>query len=80
MISPPLKADVLVDDQGRPTDIFYAWLEDVSNRANTSEVATGNGSPEGAIVATKGKFYIDESATELYIKTTDSGSTGWAAV
>ncbi|WP_020208283.1 hypothetical protein [Gilvimarinus chinensis] len=80
MIIPPLKSDVLVDSNGRPTEVFFAWLEDVTKQANKSDVATGAGTPEGAVTATKGKFYIDESGPALYIKTTETGNTGWSAV
>lgn len=39
----------------------------------------GEGSPEGVTEGTKGRTYVDTSVEPpgFWVKTTDSGSTGW---
>lgn len=40
----------------------------------------GNGSPEGNYEATKGVLYIDLVNSVLYIKSTETGDTGWVLI
>jgi len=55
----------------------------VPNRAKDkvqTVISSGNGSPEGSIVASIGAFYIDKATVpiSLYYKSTGEGNTGWA--
>ena len=62
---------------------FFRWLEELRNILKPIPIfIEGPGTPEGAIAAKKGARYYrtDGSAgTFLYVKTTDSGNTGWIA-
>lgn len=64
-------------EEGAASQRFYAWMEEMSNRIPMQ----GNGSPEGSLGGTKGQSYIDKSSSTtgqiIYVKTTDTGDTGW---
>ncbi len=56
--------------------------QDVKTRQLQGLVRRGDGSPEGVVTAPKAVIYEradGSSGTLLYVKTTDSGSTGWSA-
>ncbi len=75
-VIPPDRLDPLLEDEAA-TQRFYAWIQVISDRITLE----GNGSPEGSLEATKGRLYVDKSSSTtgemLYIKTTDTGDTGW---
>lgn len=52
------------------------------SEANSLEdfLIQGSGVPEGNVEAARGVLYINTLAGELYIKTTDSGTTGWTKI
>lgn len=70
------RLDAILDEEAA-SQRFYAWMEEISRRIPTE----GNGSPEGSLEATKGQLYIDKSSSTtgqmIYVKTTDTGNTGW---
>lgn len=75
----PVISDPIVDESGVPTVQFYLWMEQVS--ASVKPPLTGTGSPEGVIIGTTGKWYVDTAAsagTGIYFKETGEGNTGWA--
>lgn len=43
-------------------------------------IVIGAGSPEGVIVASPGRMYMDELTGELWVKHTGEGNTGWNLV
>ncbi|HEX7762071.1 MAG TPA: hypothetical protein VF433_00445 [Cellvibrio sp.] len=58
-------------------------MDSITELVNLLEIADGNGSPEGVVEARKKKLYFNNTGapgTRVYIKTTDSGNTGWAAI
>ena len=74
----PVITDPIVDDSGVPSVQFYLWMEQLSEAIKPP--VTGPGSPEGVIVASIGKWYVDTSATVgsgIYFKETSEGDTGW---
>ncbi len=57
------------------------WIEVLRQRIKTIPCYfQGAGSPEGVISANTGDRYYDETADQLYIKSTDGGNTGWLVV
>lgn len=51
----------------------------IPNRAkDMRNILSGNGSPQGSIIASKGVLYQDLTNGDLYIKETPYGDTGWA--
>lgn len=79
-VIPPNVLDVLIEE-GRPTQDFSGFLNNVSKTVTISD----SGSPEGVVTAPKRTLYSDDDAiatpgTFLYIKTTETGNTGWKLV
>jgi len=67
-------------ENGIPTTIFYNWIDQVTEAVKPP--FTGSGSPEGVVVATTGRWYVDTSAgagSGIYFKETGEGDTGWVA-
>ena len=74
-VIPPDRLDPILDD-GVLTQRMYSWMQSISDRIPID----GDGSPESIITARIGRIYIDRTAQQfnrIYIKTTDSGATGW---
>lgn len=53
------------------------WIQFATENYLNDIFLRGSGSPEGAVVATRGVLYIDTNGANLYIKSTITGSTGW---
>ena len=77
-IQPPLITDIIVEG-GIPTVAFYSWIEQITESVKPPII--GSGSPEGVIVASVGKWYVDtdSAGTGIYLKESGDGSTGWVA-
>ena len=73
--SPSLNS--VVDSMGKPTLEFTIWLDQVTEAVKPP--LTGSGSPEGVIVASIGRWYVDTDAagTGIYLKESGNGDTGW---
>ena len=59
------------------------FIEALTMQVNQNILASGIGSPEGVVTAEPFKQYLDTAAaagSNLYIKKTGSGSTGWQLV
>ncbi len=59
---------------------FQNWMAQVTDQLNVTPPATGSGSPEGVIIASIGRWYVDTAAvvgTGIYFKETGDGDTGW---
>jgi hypothetical protein len=56
------------------------WTKLFSEAALSKILIQGSGSPEDVVSAEKGVLYIDVQNTALYIKSTDTGDTGWVLV
>jgi hypothetical protein len=80
----PIDADTrIVNDDGRMTDVFQRWVNDVTN----NDLLVGTGSPEGVIEATVGREYLDDTglagAVKFIKQLPDIGgdrTMGWVAV
>lgn len=63
-------------------DVFREYSRAVNDLDDRS-VLRGSGSPEGVVVANRGRLYVrtdGAAATTLYVKTADDGqATGWTA-
>ena len=76
-VIPPNVIDAITEE-GRATQDFAGFLNNVSKTATIS----GSGSPESVVTAPIRTLYMDIDAvatpgTFLYIKTTETGNTGW---
>ncbi len=67
----------LFDKFLRPTQLFNAWMQTVSE---ASQTLTGATSPEGVVDGFIGQNYLDTVAGTFYKKSTDGGDTGWKAL
>lgn len=56
------------------------WSEVATNNYISTFFIKGAGSPEGQVVARKGVLYVDEESVLMYIKETNSSSTGWKII
>jgi|GEM_PF-2888572 len=63
------------------TQEFHNWMAQITEAVNNTPPLTGSGTPEGNIIASVGRWYVDTSAavgTGIYFKETGDGDTGWA--
>jgi len=69
----------LVDNNGLPTQPFYTWIDQVTRALNSTPPLTGVGSPDGVVVASAGRWYVDinPSPSDIYYKSTGDEDTGW---
>lgn len=80
VIKPELNNIIIVE--GKQTTELNTFFDIVARQLNQLQPAFGSGSPEGVLVASVGKIYIDTGAASgsgLYIKETGDGNTGWIA-
>jgi len=77
---PPYRSNPLVMSSGTPSPITAEFLEQVARVLAHVQIASGSGTPEGSVTAGLEKLYRDTVTNTLYIKTTATGNTGWAAV
>lgn len=59
------------------------FVEAVATQINQNTPLSGTGSPESVLEAEPFRFYIDTAAaagSNLYVKTTGAGDTGWTLV
>ena len=75
--------DVIIDEQGRPTEKFFQWL----GLMTELEPIIGTGTPETFQEARAKRFYIDDAGgtgTVLYVKLQDDilgdRTKGWILV
>ena len=69
--------------QDKATEQFRGWMEAVTARLNEGQnlpTLEGTGSPEMVVEAIKDRRYRDTVTDDIYLKTTDSGDTGWILV
>ena len=79
--------DILAPTQGFTLTVdgladidFQRWMEDVTIAVNNAMPLVGTGTPEAAVVAVVGRWYVDTSASVgegIYFKETGEGNTGW---
>jgi len=65
---------------GAATISFYTWMDQVSNAINNLQPLTGAGSPEAAVIASPGRWYVDTDAAAgagIYFKESGDENTGW---
>lgn len=77
-IQAPLLSDKITND-GFASIQFYTWMDQITEAVKPPLV--GSGSPEGVVVATIGRWYVDTDSvgTGIYLKNTGEGDTGWVA-
>jgi hypothetical protein len=71
-----------VTPNGLATEEFNTWMEQITEAVNNIAPLTGTGTPEGSVVASVGRWYVDTNAvagTGIYFKETGDGDTGWVA-
>ena len=56
---------------------FHAWMDSISEAVNNLQPLTGTASPEGSIIASPGRWFVDTSAADIYFKSSGDGDTGW---
>ncbi len=73
-----------VDDQGRPEQNLLIIIEQLRNRVEFLEPASGSGSPENIVEAPRKKTYMDDDTGDFYIKQLDDiggdKSQGWVQI
>lgn len=70
----PLTAEGLANQE------FHTWLDQVTEAVNNIRPLTGTGTPEGSVIASVGRWYVDTNASpaDIYFKATgDDTNTGW---
>jgi len=63
MIPPIIRGLPVVDAKGLPTDIFWNWL----NQVTDLQPLTGSGSPEGVVEAMPYRVYLDTSGSPVVV-------------
>lgn len=74
----PVWGDVIIEN-GVPSTEFQIWLDQITTAVNNMPPLTGTGSPEGAVAARTGRWYVDTTTpgTGIYLKESGDGNTGW---
>lgn len=70
----------LEGDDRRLSPWWVRWLHLLASHANL--VISGQGSPEGVVIAPPGRLYLDQgggAGVTLYVKESGTSSTGWVA-
>jgi hypothetical protein len=78
ILEPSLSDTIIVD--GIASIAFHTWMQQVTEAVKPP--LSGSGSPEGVIIATIGRWYVDTGAsagTGIYFKESGEGDTGWVA-
>lgn len=78
-IQTPDITDILFDGEVASVQ-FHTWMTQVTEALLPPE--TGIGSPEGVVVSTTGRWYIDTNApvgSGIYFKESGEGNTGWVS-
>ena len=77
IITPVFAGQII--ENGAASQEFYNWMDDVTNAINNLPPLTGSGSPETAITASVGRWYVDVAGSPgvIYYKQTGDGNTGW---
>jgi len=78
----PERFNSFIGKGGEPTQRSAEFMEATTRQTNFSMILTGDGSPEGVVVASPTRFYMDKlggAGTVLYIKQSGNGNTGWLA-
>jgi len=79
-IQAPSITDFILDENGVSTTAFHTWMAQITDAV--SPPLTGSGSPEGVIIASAGRWYVDTASaagTGIYFKQSGEGNTGWVA-
>ena len=60
-----------------PTNEMHQWMLSVTDAINSTPPMIGVGSPEGAITAKAGRWYVDTDIATIWYKQSGDGDTGW---
>lgn len=63
-----------------PEGVDEGWDPFINQEDLDELISVGVGKPENVVTATRGSLYVDKSNSQLYIKTTDVGNTGWTLI
>jgi len=83
MLSPLNNLGAVVNSRGEMEPRLYEFIVNLTRQVNESTPFTGTGSPENVIKAKSPKLYFDTNAaagSNLYVKKTGAGTTGWQLV
>lgn len=72
--------DFTIIEDGKSHPDLQQWMEDVTDLVNSQIPLTGTGSPEGVVVASVGRWYVDTAASVgegIYFKESGDTDTGW---
>ncbi len=78
-VIPPFRNQPLVLND-LPTQVTAEFLEQIARLLEQLQIESGNGTPEGSVLAGLDKLYRDTATNTLYIKTTETGNTGWVSI
>lgn len=70
---------IALTSEGIATQEFHTWLDQITEAVNNTPPLTGSGTPEGSVIASVGRWYVDTNASpaDIYFKATGDGDTGW---
>jgi len=78
-VIPPFRNQPLVLND-LPTQVTAEFLEQIARLLEQLQIESGNGTPESSVLAGPDKLYRDTATNTLYIKTTETGNTGWVSI
>ena len=70
----------VVNAKGEMEPRFNEFLFELVRQVNQNTPISGTGSPEGAVKPEPLKLYFDIAGSNLYVKKTGVGNTGWQLV
>ena len=83
-IIPPSPINSAIKEDGSMFQRFRDWTQSITKAVNLSTVATGTGTPGGALEAVTNRLYSDTGGPNLYWKSVDDvagdKSLGWLLV
>jgi hypothetical protein len=60
--------------------VVYSAAEGVESGAKSPAIYVGSANPNGVVTAALGSLFVEVVGQAMYVKTTDGGNTGWAAL
>lgn len=80
-VDQPVVSQPAIEGGDKPLSSWWTrWFGQLANHIN--HVMTGNGTPEGTVIAPPGRLYLDQAggaSVTLYVKESGTSSTGWVA-
>lgn len=79
-LTPLDMGQAITNKEGFMNQKTWILIVNIIERLDFLETAFGSGSPEGVLVASVGKRYIDKDVDIEYYKKSGEGATGWQSL